>query len=319
MCPMSGRAVARAFSAAALAGLLVASAAGAAQAASSPPGGGQVEDLIELPDGFRPEGIAIDSRGTAYLGSLADGDIYAADVHTGAGEVISQGPGTPSVGLKIDQHDRLFVAGGPSGTARVVDAESGEILATYQLTAGTTFVNDVVLTKDGAWFTDSLQAQLYFLPVGPSGGLPDASEIETFPLGDEWVQVAGFNANGIAMTPDHRALLVVNSSTGTLYRVDPVAEQTIAVDLGGAQVPFGDGLLVLGRKLYVVQNQLNQVAVFEMAAQGFSGRLVDTLTSPEFDIPTTVARYGDGLFLPNARFNTPPTPETEYTVVRIDR
>ncbi|GAA4375186.1 SMP-30/gluconolactonase/LRE family protein [Agromyces bauzanensis] len=316
---MSGRTVARTFTAATLTALLALTAAGAAQAAGSPSGGGPVEDLIELPDGFQPEGIAIDARGTAYVGSLADGDIYAADVHTGAGEVISQGPGTPSVGLTIDRHDRLFVAGGPSGTARVVDAATGEILASYQLTTNTSFVNDVVLTQDGAWFTDSLQAQLYFLPVGPSGALPDASEIRTVTLGDEWVQVAGFNANGIAMTPDHRALLVVNSSTGTLYRVDPVAEHTIAVDLGGTQVPNGDGLLVLGRKLYVVQNQPSQVAVFAMAAQGFSGRLVDTLTSPEFDIPTTVARYGDGLFLPNARFTTPPTPDTEYWVTRIER
>lgn len=316
---MSGRRIARAFTAAALTGLLAFTGVTAAQAASAPPGGGTVEDRIELPDGFRPEGIAIDSRGTAYLGSLADGDIYAADLRTGAGELISEGPGTPSVGLKIDQHDRLFVAGGPSGTARVVDAATGEILASYQLTMSASFVNDVVLTQDGAWFTDSLQAQLYFLPIGPSGALPDASDIVTFPLGDDWEQVAGFNANGIAMTPDHRALLVVNSTTGTLYRVDPEAEQTIAVDLGGAQVSFGDGLLTLGRKLYVVQNQLNQVAVFEMAAMGFRGRLVDTLTSPEFDIPTTVARYGDGLFLPNARFNTPPTPDTEYWVTRIDR
>ena len=316
---MSGRRLARAITAAALTGFLAVTGVTAAQAASAPPGGGAVEELIGLPDGFRPEGITIDPRGTAYVGSLADGDIYAADLHTGAGEIISQGPGTPSVGMKIDRHDRLFVAGGPTGTARVVDAQTGEILASYQLTTNTSFINDVVLTKDGAWFTDSLQAQLYFLPIGPSGELPDESQVVTFPLADDWLQVPGFNANGIAMTPDHRALLVVNSSTGTLYRVDPDVDQTVAVDLGGVQVTNGDGLLVLGRKLYVVQNQLNQVAVFEMAALGFRGRLVETLTSPDFDIPTTVARYGDGLFLPNARFNTPPTPDTEYWLTRIDR
>lgn len=320
MFPMSGRRFARAFTAAAVTGILAFTGVTTAQAASAPPGGGAVEDLIELPDGFGPEGITIDSRGTAYLGSLVDGDIYAADLHTGAGKVISEGPGTPSVGLTIDRHDRLFVAGGPSGTARVVDAASGEVLMSPQLTTNPSFVNDVVLTKDGAWFTDSLQAQLYFLPLDPSGELPDASDIRTLPLGDEWEQVGdGFNANGIAMTPDHRALLVVNSSSGTLYRVDPVTGQAIAVDLDGEQVTNGDGLLVLGRKLYVVQNQLNRVAVFEMTAQGFSGRLVDTLTSPEFDIPTTVAKYGNGLFLPSARFNTPLTPETEYWVTRVDR
>ncbi|WP_448004693.1 SMP-30/gluconolactonase/LRE family protein [Agromyces bauzanensis] len=316
---MSGRTVARTFTAAALTGLLALTAAGAAQAASSPPGGGAVEDLIELPNGFRPEGIAIDPRGIAYLGSLADGDIYAADVHTGAGEVISEGPGSPSVGLKVDRFGRLFVSGGPSGSARVIDTATGDVLASYQLTMNVSFVNDVVLTHDGAWFTDSLQAQLYFLPIGPSGELPDASEIVTLPLTGDWVQQAGFNANGIATTPDRKALLVVHSSTGTLFRVDPDSGEAVAVDLGGTLLPNGDGLLLSGRKLYVVQNQLNVVAVLELAARGYSGTLLDTLTSPEFDIPTTVAAYGSSLFLPNARFSTPPTPDTEYWVVRIDR
>src|SRR5262245_61147479 len=42
--------------------------------------GGNVGDApshLDLPDGFRPEGIATGSRHTAYLGSLADGDILA--------------------------------------------------------------------------------------------------------------------------------------------------------------------------------------------------------------------------------------------------
>jgi sugar lactone lactonase YvrE len=316
---MSGRNVARTLAVAALTGLLAVTAAGAAHAASSPPGGGNVEDLIELPDGFRPEGITIDPRGTAYLGSLADGDIYAADLRTGEGEVISEGPGTPSVGLKIDQFGRLFVSGGPSGSARVVDADTGEVLETYQLTTGPAFINDVVLTRDGAWFTNSSAAELYFLPVSPSGELPDPSDVVTLPLTGEWVQQPGFNANGIAETPDHQALLVIQSATATLFRVDPVTGEATAVDLGGTALPNGDGLLVIGRTLYVVQNFSNAVAVVRLDADGTSGTLVDQLTSPEFDVPTTVAAYGSSLFLPNARFSTPPTPATEYDVVRIDR
>ncbi|MCD2442188.1 superoxide dismutase [Agromyces sp. SYSU K20354] len=316
---MSGRIVARTLAAAALTGLLAVSAAGAASAAGSPPGGGAVEDLIALPNGFQPEGITIDPRGTAYLGSLADGDIYAADLRTGEGEIISQGPGTPSVGLKIDRFGRLFVSGGPSGSARVVDSATGDVLETYQLTAGPAFINDVVLTHDGAWFTNSFAAELYFLPVSPSGGLPDASDVVTLPLTGDWVQQPGFNANGIAETPDHKALLVIQSATATLFRVDPATGEATTVDLGGATLPNGDGLLVKGRTLYVVQNFSNTVAVVRLDAQGRTGTLVDQLTDPAFDVPTTVAAYGSSLFLPNARFGTPPTPDTEYEVVRIDR
>ena len=70
-------------------------------------------DRIELPVGFQPEGITIGRAPIAYLGSRADGDIYAANLRTGRGRVISQGPGTPSVGLKIDKRGLLYVAGGP--------------------------------------------------------------------------------------------------------------------------------------------------------------------------------------------------------------
>ena len=39
--------------------------------------------------------------------------------------------------------------------------------------------------------------------------------------------------------------------------------------------------------------------------------------SKRFDVPTTVARWRGALYLPNARFTTPPTPETTYDVVRL--
>jgi len=55
------------------------------------------QSTIQLPDGFQPEGIAIGKAPYAYFGSRADGDIYRADLRTGQGRVISQGPGTPSL------------------------------------------------------------------------------------------------------------------------------------------------------------------------------------------------------------------------------
>lgn len=272
---------------------------------------------IELPDGFLPEGITIGGGPFAWLGSRADGDIYRANLVTGEGEVVSQGPGTPSVGLKIDHRGRLFVAGGDAGTGRVVDARSGEIVADYQFTTEPSFVNDVVLTRHAAWFTDSLQPQLYRVPLGAGGQLSD--DFETVPLTGEWQQAGGFNANGIARTPDGRALLVVQSGTGFLFRVDPATGVAEQVDLGGALLTNGDGLLVVGRTLYAVQNQLNQVAVVRLDRAGTSGVLVDTLTSPDFDVPTTVAAFGPWLYLPNARFTSPQEPDTEFWVTRIRR
>jgi sugar lactone lactonase YvrE len=277
---------------------------------------------IELPDGWQPEGVAIGVAPLAYFGSLADGGIYRANLVTGEGRVISQGPGPgfPAAGLKVDRAGRLFVAGGDAGQARAVSASSGRILATYQLTTAPSFINDVVLTPAGAYFTNSQEAALYLVPFVGYGQLPAADAIRRIPLGGEWQQTADpFNANGIAQTPDGAGLLVVNAAVGRLYRVEPGTGFARVVDLGGYSVVFGDGLLVEGRTLYVVQNLAELVAVFALNAAGTSGTLVTTLSDLGFDTPTTVAAYGDRLYLPNARFFTAPTPTTPYTAVAIPK
>jgi hypothetical protein len=38
-----------------------------------------------------------------------------------------------------------------------------------------------------------------------------------------------------------------------------------------------------------------------------------------FRIPTTIAEFGDALYAVNARFDVPPTPDTEYDVVRVSK
>jgi sugar lactone lactonase YvrE len=275
-------------------------------------------DRIDLPVGFQPEGITIGKAPYAYVGSLANGDIYRIALRTGARRLVSDGPGTPSVGLKIDRRGLLYVAGGPSGTARVVNVRTGGTVS-YTLTSKPSFINDVVLTQRAAWFTNSLQPELYRLSRGQG-----TRTVTTLTLKGEWVQQPGFNANGIAITPDGRALLVVQTATRTLFRVDPRSGEATKVDLGGYELTNGDGLLVRGRTLYVVQNRLGQVAVIKLDRRGREGRLVKVLTStsfdvPSFDVPTTVAAYKGSLYLPNARFGIEPTQSADYWITRIDR
>ncbi|GGT01765.1 hypothetical protein GCM10010156_69630 [Planobispora rosea] len=286
-------------------------------AAARAGGAAPFPENFPLPDGFQPEGIAIGPGPVAYFGSRATGDVYRADLRTGEGEIISRGPGTPSLGMKTDRRGRLFVAGGTGGDARVVDVRTGEVLRSYTLATGTTFVNDVVLTRDAAWFTDSRSPVLYRLPLGRRGALPDRAV--TLPLTGDIVYGTGTNANGIVETPDRRSLLIVQSNTGTLFRVDPAIGVATRVDLGGETLVNGDGLLLLGRTLYVVQNRLDTVAVIEISRDGSSGRVVERLTDPDFDVPTTVAVFGKRLYLPNARFTTAPTPTTPYEVVSVRR
>jgi sugar lactone lactonase YvrE len=276
---------------------------------------------FDLPDGFPPEGIAI-AHGKAYFGSRLDGDIYQADLRTGQGRVISQGPGTGSLGMKIDNRGRLFVAGATGGNGRVIDTKTGKVLASYTFTTETpTFVNDVILSKNAAWFTDSQQPVLYKVPLGHNGKPAEKSAIRTIPLTGDYKHVAGVNnANGISLTPDGRALIIVQSATGFLFRVDPRTGVTRQIDLGGAVMTAGDGLLRSKDILYVVQNRLNQISVLDLNKSGTSGRVVRKITSDDFDTPTTAAFFRDRIYLPNARFGVnPPTPTTPYWVTAVHR
>ena len=292
---------------------------GAAVASSTRRRSHRFPTLIELPDNWLPEGIAIGGRPVAYFGSRADGSIYRADLVTGEGEPLpTPGPGTPAVGLKIDNRMRLFVAGGTAGDGRVVDARTGQILVNYQFVTGNAFINDVVLHDGAAYFTDSRSSALFVVPLGRNGSLPPPDGFERLAVsGPDLVIVPGeTNFNGIAPTPDGSALLVIQSNTGELFHVDPGTGVATLVDLGGESLPNGDGLLLDGRTLYAVQNRLNLVAVIEMSRDGRSGQVLGRVGSPDFAVPTTVAKFGDRLYLPNARFGADP-PATTFNAVAI--
>jgi hypothetical protein len=273
-------------------------------------------ERIALPDGYRPEGVAAGKGRSIYVGSIPTGRVLEIDTKTGAArESVPGRDGHAAIGLKYDKRDdRLFVSGGTTGKAFVYDASSGAELAAFQLTAAgpTTFINDVVLTRKAAYFTDSLQPVIYAVKRDLSG--VTTIKLPGFPMTERMN-----NLNGIEAALNGRVLLAIQSSEGVLWRIDPATGSHFPVDLQGAKLTNGDGLLLLNeRTLLVVQNRLNQIAVVELDKSFASGRVVRTFTHPDFDVPTTVARKRGSLYLPNARFTTPPTPETDYWVTRVD-
>jgi sugar lactone lactonase YvrE len=296
--------------------LLLAPASVAARPAAAFP------DLIALPNGWRPEGVVTGRGPVIYAGSLANGAIYAADLRTGEGSILVPGQtGRVAVGLSFDARtNSIFVAGGNTGKAYIYDAATGAEVRAYTLVdpPSGTFVNDVIVTRDAAYFTDSARAVYYRIPLGPGGRPADPSAVGTIPLSGDFQQVPGFNSNGIEATPNGKELIIVNSTVGALYRVTPQTGVATRIDLGGASVSAGDGLLLQGHTLYVVRNRLNQIAVVELAPNLSSGTIVETITNPNFDIPTTVAAFGNALYAVNARFTTPPTSSTTYSIVRVE-
>jgi hypothetical protein len=281
---------------------------------------GQFPNRIALPNGWAPEGIAISPGGTFYSGSIPTGAIYRGSLRTGKGAVfIPAQAGRQAVGLSHDGRGRLFVAGGPTGDGYVYDARTGGTLRTYDFASSppATFVNDVVATRTAAYFTESNRPVLYRVALGP-GGAPGAS-FQTLNLTGDYVQGPGFNVNGIDATPDGRTLVIVQSGTGKLFTVAPRTGVAKLIDLGGATVTNGDGILLDGRTLYVVRNQNNLIAVVLLSRDFGSGRIVREVTNPGFSVPTTIDDFGDRLYAINARFGTPVTPSTEYWITGLKK
>ena len=275
---------------------------------------------IALPSGFQPEGIASGRGAELFVGSIPTGAIWAGSARTGEGEIRVPGrDGRSAIGIKVDARKRIFVAGGATGEAFVYDARSGADRARYRLApeGSETFVNDLVLTRAGAYFTDSLQQQLYLVPSGRKGALAPQSAVRTIPLTGDISYTEGNNANGIAAAKGGKALIVVQGNVGKLFRVNARTGRTREIDLGDADVLNGDGLLRRGRTLFVVQNRLNRIAVIRLNRRLTSGRVTRLITNPAFDVPTTLASAAGRLFTVNARFGTPPQPDTAYDIVRV--
>jgi hypothetical protein len=285
-------------------------------------------DLIPLPVGFGPEGIAVGNGSTFYAGAglgsspAVLGQILVGDLRTGDFSQLVASTGRPALGIKFDSRSNLiFVAGGPSGTGTVYDAASGTEVAFYQFRPAspfpppppfTTFVNDVIVTRDAAYFTDSVVPVLYRVALGrrsePSDGFDEIPvPAAIFGAGP------GPRANGIAADPSGKHLIIDHTSAGRLYRMDTATHTVVPIDLIGGDVLNADGLLLDGNTLYVVQNTNNRVAVVELSPDFLSGAITRYIaepfaSNPATKVPTTIAEFGDSLYAVTGGF-APPAPD----------
>jgi sugar lactone lactonase YvrE len=279
-------------------------------------------EVIQLPLGFRPEGITHDGN-KLFVANFDHGAIFQINARTGAGHILVPAfTDRMGLGIKLDQRTgNLFVAGGATGHAYVYDEDTGESLADYTLAAAApTFINDLVIVGNVVYFTDSFRQSFFKLTLRRGGKLPPQSAVEEIPItGDyEFTGPANFNNNGIERTPDGNALIIINSTTGKLYRLDPHSGVTTQIVLaGGVTLPTGDGLLLKGRTLFVVQNTNNIALVRLSRHDTHSGQVVDNITNPNFDTLATATRVGDALYVTNPRFQVMDPTGQPFSVVRV--
>ena len=294
--------------------------AGATTATAAPP----FPHTITLPGATSAEGVATGAGSTFYAGELFSGDIFRGDLRTGdVTRWIDAPAGRMALGLKADlDHGLLFVAGGFAGQGYVYDLATGAGVAQYQFgTPPGSIINDVIVTDDSAWFTDSAAPKLYRVPIAADGSVGAFSTLTV--TGPAAHLSAAFNMNGIAASPDVSRLIVAHSGDATLYTVNPATGASAPI--AGANLPTVDGILYEAGRLWAVQNGSDGVTGYKitelrLSAALSSATVVKVTTDSAFQTPTTVARWGNRLAAVNAKFDTgfPPT-ATSFEVVVVRR
>ncbi|NKX53645.1 hypothetical protein [Arthrobacter mobilis] len=270
---------------------------------------------ITLPGATSAEGITAGEGGTFYAGDLLAGDIFQGSLDERTAERFIDAPqGRMAAGMAADvSRDLLFVAGGSTGQGFVYGLADGADVRTYEFAdPETSFINDVAVTADSAWFTNSRRGVLYTVPLEEE---QEPGKARTVELTGPAAETPGdFNLNGIVATDDGR-LIVAHSANEAVYTVDPETGASKAIE--GLKLPHVDGLVLEGRVLWAVQNLLNQISRITLDEDITSGTLDSVITSDLFQTPTTAALVGNKLLVVNAKFDTgfPPTAETYEVVV----
>jgi DNA-binding beta-propeller fold protein YncE len=283
--------------------------------AALPVGAQDQADRLDLPGGWSPEGVtAID--GTLYAGSLGNGAIWTIDTAAEdiAGQRFAPGKkGRVTVGIEASPDGQtLWAAGGRTGEIRAYDVATGQFTTWTVDDAG--FYNDIAATDEAVYVTDSFVPELRVLDLTQAEG--KARAFEALPFSGDLEYGDGFNVNGIVAAP--AGLVVVHSSLGMLFRVDPETGETFAIDSGDVALTGGDGLELDGDILYVIRNSSNTVTALQLDESLQTATLIAELSHDEFDTPTTAALIGEDLWVVNARFGTPAEKGTDYWVTRLD-
>lgn len=308
--------------------------AAATASAASPAGAAPVSgrratpapETIALPTGIRPEGITSGPGTTYYVGSLADGRIVTGDLLAGSVDHVLL-PGAPTRqirGLYWDERSGLVWAAGNVGAVAhvwAVDADSGAI-ASDTVVPGAVFLNDLVVTEDKVWVTDSrvVPDRLTSIALGVDGTPIGAAPVFV-PLGGAWPAATGAtSANGIRELSDG-SLILNNSRVGGLWQVDPSTGHAATIPVsGGPGIIGGDGLELDGNVLYNVRGSgPNQVAVVILSegSSGWTAKWVGARMDETLDVPSTATVAGGWLWVVNARFGVASPETAPFWITRL--
>jgi hypothetical protein len=273
-----------------------------------------------------PESIGADPHtGAFFTDSLIDGAVYRGTLEAPEASVFlpagSDGR-TNVAGVKVDDESRIWLADAFKGRVLVYN-ESGQLLHTFVLAGtGNPTVNDIAFSRGVAYVTDSSRPFLYRIDM-KDAATPGTTQVEP------WLDVSGsvsyttgegpfgVNLNGIVAAPDGRTLLAVQTNTGILFRIDVASGQISRVDVQGAELLFGDGLLRDGSDLYIARNAANQILRMRLGPGWHSAGAVSTFTAAQLAFPTALAEIRGRLLVTNSQLNAGSTPTLPFNVLDL--
>jgi superoxide dismutase, Cu-Zn family len=281
-----------------------------------------LERLIVPGGATYPEGIALAPDASAvFTGSSNDGTIYRVPLDGSEAQKFSLGgsPGrTAALGMKVHSNGKLIVAGGGSGMVAILDTTTGMTERVLRsLEAPPSYMNDLTVTGDGTvYVTDSFRPFLYRFNVNePSGVLEPWLDLSTTPIEYQPGQI---NLNGIVSSADGTHLVTVQLVMGQLWHIDTVTQAVTEISLE-QPLTAGDGLVLEGTTLYVVQNSLKQISVLELAEDYSAANLTRTIQDANFKFPTTAVLHNGELLVVNAQLDKLKTnaPVQPFYIARV--
>lgn len=289
---------------------------------------GELPARYVLPgDRVFPEGIgAQKSTGDFFVGSTTDGTIYRGNIRRPRLEVFlpgGQDGRTAATGVRV-RDGRVWVAGRFTGRLFVYDLASRRLLRTYRVPQdGATFsprgerslLNDITFAGDAAYVTDSFQPVVYRVRLegGRLGELDPWRDLRDTPI----AYARGFNLNGITVSDDERHLVTVDYRTGELFRIDRVTRRVRKIDLGGADVRTGDGLLLDGTTLLVVREEPGEIQPVDLSADLLRGTLGEPFGRSSLRFPTSMFELDGRGIVVNSQLDRGADPELPFTIAAV--
>ena len=258
-----------------------------------------------------PEGIAWDSAsGVYYVASAADGAIVRVTMADNTATLVAPGgrPGSPAaadfpiaLGARLDEAGRLWVAGGVGGDVRVVDPRTGTTVKRLTRQGGPpSLLNDLAFAGGSAYVTDSSRPVIW----RASQTDQEIGDLEPWLELDALIPYAdGPNLNGIVATADGSTLIAVQMNTGLLWRIDIATRTASQIDLRGALLRGGDGLVLDDHRLYATIQDTNEIVAIDLTNDFSSGLIAGRLRDDRFVAPATAFLENDRLYVVVSQMN----------------